>query len=54
MKKDASARVESAWEKAKAEWKELKNASADAWDDAKKKFDDAMANLERAWDDATS
>lgn len=54
MKKDASARVESAWEKAKVEWTELKNASADAWDEAKRKFDAAMADLERAWDDAAS
>lgn len=54
MKKDASARVENAWDKVKAEWTELKNASAEAWDDAKRKFDEAMDDLERAWDDATT
>jgi len=54
MKEGASERLDSAWAKVWAEWKELKNASADAWDDAKMKFDRAMTDLERAWDDATS
>jgi sporulation protein YlmC with PRC-barrel domain len=54
MKKSASKRVDDAWQKVKAEWKELQAASADAWDGAKRKFDDAMANLEQTWKDATS
>jgi len=54
MKTGASKRVDDAWQKVKAEWKDLQSASADAWDDAKRKFDDAMANLQQTWKDATS
>jgi sporulation protein YlmC with PRC-barrel domain len=54
MKEGASARVDSAWEKVKVEWVNLKDASAETWQSAKKKFDAAMTDLEKAWGDATS
>lgn len=45
--------LDSAWEKARAQWSEFKDATAETYDAAKTKLDRAIQDLDRSWQETT-